>query len=148
MKPLLPRLPRIISKHWKPYYTSSSIRNNNFQPFFAYCQTHDIKKLIAPRQLKKQIKICPDSGNPFGNFLGMFQCRKIKCLTCRFVPRGKKSFHAKSKTNSTWKFYIYCTDFAIYSDWLIMVPVSPLGGLVPVMLPPFVWWGLADVPCG
>lgn len=59
------------------------------QPFFAYCRAR--KVTLSPSQIKKQSNIYSAPGNFFGNLQRMFQCCKIKCLTCQCVFHGKKN---------------------------------------------------------
>lgn len=108
------KMEHILRKHWgillEDPYLQPSLSN---KPTITYRKAKNIKSQIAPSKLKpNRTQLKPTL--TFLNIKGMYQCRKLGCLTCKFVKHRQKQFTTKGKTYHLGEFYNCSTEFVIY----------------------------------
>lgn len=86
------KMENILAKHWcillgDPFLGSSLTQ----LPKVSYRRAKNIKSRIAPSKIRK-VPLTPASHIPLIPLVGMYQCRKKLCLTCKFVDHGQKNF--------------------------------------------------------
>lgn len=72
-------------------------------PKVTYCRAPNLKDKIAPSKFKPIL--VPPSVPILIPLVGMYQCRKALCKTCKFVQHGQKSFTTKGKTYMLKEFF-------------------------------------------
>lgn len=88
------------------------LKSSNTVPKITYRKTRTIKSLIDPSKLKT-IHNRPTPSRTFLTLNGMYQCKKQKCLTCKFVS-SPKIFATKGNTYQFREFFNCSSDFVIY----------------------------------
>lgn len=106
------KMERIFQKHWGILLEDPMLKSSNTVPKITYRKTRTIKSLIAPSKLKT-IHNRPTPSRTFLTLNGMYQCKKQKCLTCKFVSLPK-IFATKGNTYQFREFFNCSSDFVIY----------------------------------
>lgn len=89
------KMENILSNHWDILQDPHLKSILTVHPRVINCRARNLKNKIAPSKFKSTIAPPSVILTPF---MGMYQCRKALCKTCKFLQHGQKSFSTKGKT--------------------------------------------------
>lgn len=104
---------KILVKHWGILHQDPHLKTSlPIRPKVIYRRAPNLRSKIAPSKFRS---IPTASSVPtLIPLVGMYQCRKALCKTCKFIQHGQKSFTTKGKTFVLKEFYNCSSDFVVY----------------------------------
>lgn len=108
------KMEHILQKYWGILLEDPHLKNSlDEKPKITYRGAQNLKEKIAPSKLKT-CRPQPSVSPTFLDIKGMYQCRKLNCLTCKFVQHKQKHFTTKDKTFQLGQFFNCSTEFVVY----------------------------------
>lgn len=109
------RMEKSLAKHWSILLEDPHLQQIiPAKPKIIYRKGKSVKSSIAPSKLKTTQK-SPLQSLCLIPLTGMFQCRKILCLTCKHVNHGQKDFYTKGKKYMINNFFNCSSEYVIYA---------------------------------